>query len=77
MLIQNISESWSEGVTLNAAEGWQCRDGIVLVTASDEGPENRGIQLESGQAWAFPEGATVRYKRLVGSATTIAREPIA
>lgn len=76
MLIETITEDWSEGITLSQAEGWQCRSGAVLVSTEASGPAERGIRLERGQAWPFPVGATV-YWRGVSGAALIAREPIA
>jgi hypothetical protein len=77
MLIENIGEDWSAGVLLTANEGWQCRQGAVLVSTAGSGSNDRGIRLESGQAWPFPEGATVYYRRVSGPGATIAREPVA
>lgn len=77
MLIENIGEDWSaEGVTLSQAEGWQCRRGVVLLSTQSTGSAERGVRLEAGQAWPFPEGATVYYRRQSGPGAVIAREPV-
>ena len=76
-MIEDIGEDWSaEGVTLDAAEGWQCRDGSVLLSTSSTGAANRGIFLQAGQAWPFPDGVTVYY-RGVSRPARIARERVA
>lgn len=77
MLIENVSPAWSAGVTLSAAEGWQCREGAVLVSTSGSGSDDRGVMLTAGQAWPFPSGATVYYRRVSSSPAAIAREAIA
>lgn len=77
MLITNIGEDWSAGVTLTQDEGWQCREGVVLVTTEASGAADRGVMLPLGAAWPFPAGSTVYYRRLSGPGARIAREPVA
>lgn len=74
-MINNISQSFTSAV-LSQAEGWQVREGAVYLSTEASGDEDRGVRLEVGQAWPFPNGSTVYYRAASGSAR-ISREPIA
>lgn len=76
MLIEDIPLTWQGPVTLARDEGWMCRAGQVLVDDQASGPENRGVWLQAGGAWPFPEGTVLYYRSLIEPGASIARGPI-
>lgn len=75
-MIDPVPNTWTATTALAANEGWQCREGSVLVTADSSPGDDHGIQLSEGQAWTFPPGTVVQY-RAISENAKIQREVVA
>ena len=73
--ITDITLTWTAIAAPTAsAETWQCVDGRVAITIEAAPGPDDGIELWDGRGWDVPTGATVRYRRVGGSAAVIKRE---
>lgn len=75
-LINDAATTWSDAVTLTAAEVWQSRSGAVFVTTTDTPAANDGLSLHEIHAIHFSAGVTVRYRKEGNGTALIAREVV-
>lgn len=76
-LVNDVTSSWSAGITLSAQEFWQVRAGEALVTHEATPVEGDGLYLAQGQGITFASGQTIKYRRAGTSATIITRTVVA
>lgn len=70
------TDDWQSAGPIAQDEGWMARGGDVLLSTDEGGDALRGVRINDGASWPFPEGATVYYRRVSGQ-PEIHRAPIA
>lgn len=75
-LINDAATTWSNPVTLTAAEVWQSRAGAVFVTTTGAPEADDGLSLHEMHAVHFSAGMTVRYRKEGNGTALIVREAV-
>jgi hypothetical protein len=75
-LIRDVSQEWSDPVTLDKDEIWQARSGSVFFSTSPEPENDDGLAMVLRDGIRLCAGLSVRYRKEGAGAALIAREAV-
>lgn len=61
--IDNIGADWTTRAVTTAAEVWQCRSGVVMITLETTAHPLQGHVLNPGESFTVPSGKIAHYRR--------------